>query len=126
MCHPHGAARPYVVRAGVDDGEGAGTRRRVTGGKGNGEHRDPADKREGLHALPPKLGPSQYTRRPTAGVTRAVIEMGLATCGETATGSSVVEHALVLLGRRVHVVSPHDQDVERAGRIQVPRRGVVE
>jgi len=31
---------------------------------------------------------------------------------------SVVEHALVLLGRRVHVVPAHDQDVKRAGRIQ--------
>src|SRR6266853_4311049 len=38
----------------------------------------------------------------------------------------VVEHALVFLGRRVHIVPAHDQDMKRAGGIQVPRRGVVE
>ena len=32
----------------------------------------------------------------------------------------------MFFGRGVHVVPAHDQDVERAGRIQVPGRGVVE
>src|SRR5437660_10762116 len=43
-----------------------------------------------------------------------------------AASGSVVEHALVLLGWRVHVVAAQDEDMERASGIAVSGRRVVE